>query len=613
MSVPSRVIVPMVDLEQNSNPHHKVVMKGVKQITTNTLTADSSNNTQALWSFQPPSQNSIIDRRFLLRCEMNVLNNNGVWASNGNYNVAHSETQFVPALAPAVAPVAIPAGGGNTPNVPAVAQTTTQVNDGSRAVKDNLWAPRQLPLMSCIEVIDIEINGTHISVSPSDYIHALMKYTTPEFREKYLSATASYPDTYAEYTSSYGNDEHPFRRRGAVGRKGEQPRGAFGSSGNGTANLRYVFTEPLFISPLLVGGEFEGLTNVNQINVSIRWGDLRRMFSAIPSGDAIFGAGNTQRTIANGVNVVGDYVVSFASTPELLINYYTAQDDIAIPNEIILPYNQPQVYIKTMANVGANANVGIVGDNIRINQIPQKVFIFASRSRATRTPFTSDCVLGCNSINVNWNNQVGILSNATPQELHKLSVENGLDSYFDESGEGTKGSLEDWGGAPVCLEFGKDLPLETNESVGTHGNYNLRIDANFRNASGAQVSPEYYIVLVMNGSCIVSPNECRLTLGNLDSSENAMAESMGLTYHHLKHEGMFGGSRVGGGFLSGLKHFAKKGLNLAGGLASACEKYAPMIKKGVKVGSAVVGGSSVGGSNVGGSYVGGSNMTSRRR
>ena len=272
MSVPSRVIVPMVDLEQNSNPHHKVVMKGVKQITTNTLTADSSNNTQALWSFQPPSQNSIIDRRFLLRCEMSVVNNGGNWVSGNNYNVPHTHQRFNATLAPIVNVPAVAAGAAAPAfPIPAVAQNANNINVGGQAIVDNIWCPRQLPLMSCIEVIDIEINGTHISVSPADYIHALMKYTTPEFREKYLSATASYPDTYADYTSSYGLEEHPFRRRGAVGRKGEQPRGAFGQNGNGTGTLTYVFTEPLFISPLLVGGEFEGLTNVNQINVSVRW------------------------------------------------------------------------------------------------------------------------------------------------------------------------------------------------------------------------------------------------------------------------------------------------------------------------------------------------------
>ena len=129
--------------------------------------------------------------------------------------------------------------------------------------------------------LELTINGQQMTVAPQDYIHSLMRFTSPQFRKKHLNSSPSYPDVESDYINSYGKVNHPLSLHGDPSRYGERQRGGWEVSGAGTNTLKYVFTEPLFIAPLLVGGEFEGMTNINQLNVAVRWGDLKRMFSCL--------------------------------------------------------------------------------------------------------------------------------------------------------------------------------------------------------------------------------------------------------------------------------------------------------------------------------------------
>ena len=590
-----RVLVPVVDLEQGRNALSKVVVRGVKQIQTASVSSDSHTQSQTTFNFQPPSQNTIIDRRFVLRCNVVVTNGTSAWVSNtastGNYN----QDRYVESF-----------------KADGTASSATNANDGTRAHNDNNWAPRQCPLLSCMDVIDLEINGTHMSVNPSDYIHALLKYTDPEYRNKYLSTTPHYPDITTTYARSYGEDIHPLGTYGRVGRQGEVPRGAFGSSAS-TTKLTYSFAVPLFISPLLVAGGYEGMTNVNQLSVSIRWSvDLKRMFSSIPSASL---TGSNAKTTDGSFPTTSNITVEVSpdNNPELLINYYTPQADIEIPNEIVLPYNQPQLFQKSFStSVSANSNTAsLQSDAIRINQVPQKVYIWTERVKSAKTMETTDFQLEPNSINITWNNQVGILSNAQSQVLFQMSKENGLDGSYLEMGgnDGKGGSRQDVMGYAVCLEFGKDIPLADNETIGQLGNHNFQVEYVGHNPSTEALSTgvTLKVLMIFNGACVISPNNCVLALGNLDEADVMNARHSGLSYHDLQHNGAF----LGGGLWGSLKHLAKRGYSFGKKAYSTYQKVAPVVQKGRQLLKQVRGGQQLGGSAVGGSAVGG--YRSRRR
>lgn len=606
-----KVIIPQLDIEQNDQPLEQVVVKGVKNITYNPLNADTENDNNFMWSFQPPSQNTILDRRLLLRVQVDIQNTIGggtmaseVMRDRSSYRVVANDNmaQYTGVGGAGVATFYEP-------------EKVNDITGAGRfvAIRDSILAPRQMPLHSCIDVIDIEINGTHISVSPKDYIHTLMRYTTTEFRQQYLSQTASYPDVFEDYIGTYGENDHPLGEQNKVGRKGEAPRGNFKFISQPNAStLRYEFTEPLFISPLLVGGLHEGLTNINQMNVSVRWdsGNLKRMFSFIQDGvlGASFAEPASTRALTNA-----NLSVSFVpQSARLLVNYLTPQDDIKIPSQVVYPYSQPQLYKKvyTAIGIGANTNSStLVGDNIRINQVPEKMYIILQKPVNEKTISDADFHLAVQNVNISWNNQTGILSGATTNQLHQLNKENGLDCDYNEyaSDTGANGGVNRRFGVPLCLEFGKDIPLETGETIGMVGNYNLRVDVVAHNCSeNVFTNLEYSVLLVMKGEVIIAPNEMRLSLGNVSVGDSMNAEKEGLSYADVSKSGALGGLE-GGGFLSGLKHLVKRGAGLGNKLAEACDKYAPMVKKASATASKFTGGEEGGRmgrrENVGGSRV----------
>ena len=73
MSV-SRVVLPVLDLEQNDKPIIKQVVKGCKNYTEQKITADSFSDTSCSFNFSPPSQNTIIDRCFMLEVTAQLKN-----------------------------------------------------------------------------------------------------------------------------------------------------------------------------------------------------------------------------------------------------------------------------------------------------------------------------------------------------------------------------------------------------------------------------------------------------------------------------------------------------------------------------------------------------------
>jgi len=630
----SRVLIPVLSgLEQNEKPLVKQVLKGVKQIQHQEITSQSHNENQTSFSFQPPSQNTIIDRQFLVKMKVRVKHTNqlngfvreGVNGGERNQPVAtyktkslancgfHQSTQrarvkknFQPNVALVAVPPSTISAGGATPSATqikasvdaslAILNTNIQVaqnanitllNNGSNAQNDDLddiargaliqngnnFAPRQFPLNSCLDSIDLTINGTHFSVPVNQYIHAVMKYTTPEYREKHLSVCPHAPDLFASpFIGIARSGQNPMGKVGETCRYNETPRGRYldddyfdpsietDTSGTvtraGGNSATFELTEPLFISPLMASLG-HGLTNINNIDIVLRWNSdmLNKMFclvenSTMSVGDAFLLNGTTTNNLT-AAGLTADFKDNLGNQlqAKLLVNYYQAQDDVKIPNEIILPYKQPQIHIKQMGNLNFNSTAVITGDNIRLNQIPDSVYLYAKPKRGGNRDkvTTADANLRITKVAVNWKNQTNILSGYTEDELISLAVDNGLDNSPQEVksigyGEG------DGAGLVLKLVFGKDIPLDDNESAGTRGDYNWRCDVDFF-VNGFSTEYELYQVFIMNGHAIVSPNECRVATGVLDLKDNL--DSMDMGHEHGQGAGVVGGSLIGGSTVGG--------------------------------------------------------------
>ena len=713
----SRVVLPVLSLEQSDHPIGKTVLKGAKQVNHSRIVAQSSSDNGLTFSIQPPSQNTVIDRRVELECEF-VLNSTSAQfssreANNGGFAGAAprrpqaqiGNIAFPSVEKPLLDQDALENTGATTPNgncgiIGAGSEQTAQTANMAHcaaastqsAFTSNNLAPRQFPLNAIIDNIDVVINGTHFTTDIADYLHAVAQYTSPEFRENCLGNTYHHPDS---QTAQYGSDLisnssgrlysktaelNPMALERKNGRKGETPRGVCWQSvdiGNGAAaapsqtcqvwsttglvrggtdaSIGFKFTEPLIISPFTLNYG-EGMTNINNMDITIRFKNgLTGLFSyfmatgdltyaaTLPDGGA-FGMAFDKGVDDGGVNRIAPSNLTCSLIQQrafLNLRYYTPQDDIRIPNEIILPYQQPKrfsVIDQTARPVRGAGTAGIVPTTLnsrRLAEIPEALYLWVQPNPALRVnatarmgaqddPTNVQRVLGSHcastipnafgliqSLNIQWGNMVGVGSSFTALDLLKISKENGCD--IDDMVEARLR------GYCVKLVFGKDIPLMDNESAGTRGDYNIQVSFSWTHSSPTLVVASDWQVNEMyinNGHVIISPNECRVQTGLLNLADNIEAVDHGEKYNHGLSSVVAGGSFLGGlgHFFKKVGHYAPKVIkNLPAILSTGQAMYGAAknptmsnvmnaASEGVKLSKDMRGGNVVGGAMVGGGY-----------
>ena len=575
----SRVVIPVLEgLEQNERPLVKQVVKGIKQIQEQQINSQTHSTTQTTFNFQPPSQNTVIDRNFVLSMKvalagggantlqsssLGVLSADGAAAGTAGANAQTCGFSTVQTRVP-------------TKQIEAGAEAISALDlgkDGADFVQSNNLAPKQFPLANCMNSIDLVINGTHFSVSVSQYLSAIMTYTSPEWRTKHLADTYHCPNACpsSNFTQFPRLNPAQLSETGCGFVSGEEPNGkCFAFQGSSphlvsvnadSSILTFDFREPLFISPLMSYLGY-GMTNINQLDITIRWnanllGNMFQYKNAGSAGSAFANGGYIGTNVA-----LTNASVSFPETQaQLHVRYYTPQDDVNIPNEIVLPYKQPQIEVQALSG---NAPTSVVSNNVRLNQIPESCYVFVRTRKSAEVATIGETYGRIKGINIRWKNQTGILSGFSQKDLIQLSQTNGL-WYPDDV------ALQN--GCVLKLNFGEDIPLDDNESPGTRGDYNWQLEISSLTtddvtgaAAGGVAASSYELVqvFVLNGHAIISPNECRVATGVLSLEENMGASDMGHSYSTTEG-GLSGGELVGG---------AEVGGNLIGGMAKHIKRLA---------------------------------------
>lgn len=402
-------------------------------------------------------------------------------------------------------------------------------------------ALRQFPIASIMDVLTVQINGETISDNMADKIHAMLCYgNDAETRRGDTSTSPNMPDNYQEYSdySVYGSGKNSLSNYGeqAV----EEGRGGFPVQVISPTSFRVVITEPLFLSPFLNGLHHadEGFVNVNQMNVNMRW---KQNISQLLS----------HSSLGNAITSVS---VSMYQAPELLTTFITPDLTQPIPQLQVLPYNKTQEYIKQMSALTAGSSVNVVSDSIKLSQVPRKLYLFCRHQRATSDYNTADAYLSLENLSILWNNQSGLFSSATPQDLYRVSKSNGLNMTWSQ--------FSKYRGSVFCAEFGKDIGLLDTEAPGCQGQYTIQVQATFKNQSSASFTGEFYMVVLNEGTFSISENFARASLGNLNQQMVLMAKQSP-ELHHLTYSQL-----QGGGFFSSLKNIVNK---IARGVQSVAE------------------------------------------
>ena len=446
-------------------------------------------------------------------------------------------------------------------------------------------APRQMPIHSMTDVLTVQINGASLSDNIGDKIGALLSYGNDSIeRNKTWSSTPSMPDSFQQLDdwTKYGSGRNPLADYGE--NSVETPRGGFPYQMIDAQTLRYEITEPILLSPFYDGlnSQVEGFVNVNKFNFAYRWkSDISNFWTHSAAG-----------------NNITDVEVSFYQAPEILTTFITPDLTQEIPRLLTLPYHKTQDYLKTVNSMAIGEVRRVVSDSFKLSQIPRKMYLFVRRSRQTSNFSTADAFAGIKRVSVLWNNESGLLSSATQQDLYEISRRNGCNMSYAQ--------FSKYRGSVFCIEFGTQLGLLDNEAPGVRGQYTIQIELDVENLSGeSDWEGEFYTLMVMEGTFQIAENMGRATIGNLtaDVAFNAkQSPSMPYTDYQLLR---------GGGFFSSLKNFVnkisrgvQKGADFAAPIVqSAFPELAPqlaMVRSGAKLARDLSGGGLSGGGLSGG-------------
>ena len=436
-------------------------------------------------------------------------------------------------------------------------------------------APRQFPISSITDVINLSINDENFSESIQNKLHALLCYgNTPEDRSKSWSASCARPDQFQQYADylTLGSSRNPL---GNYGECSIEPNRSVEYTIVDTKTVRFTVTEPLWVSPLYqgIGHQVEGMVNVNRLALNIRYSsDSGRAWSS------------------TGANAKTSVSTTFYRVPELLVNYLSPLDSQKIPEFQLLPYQKINEFNKAMSDMAINAQLEVFSDTIRLSSIPKYLYLFARRRDDDNSFLTSDAFPSIEKIAVTFGNQNNLLSGATVEDLYEISRRNGLNVDYQ--------GFRKYRGSVICLEFGKDIGLEEDESPGLNGSYNIQVQATFRNRCASIFKGEMMMLVINTGTVKIGNNQASITIGGLEMKQIENARDNAPQLHHSQVEDLQGGS-----FWSGLKNIVNKIAGVASPILTAvAPEFAP-IARGVEAltrGSGLSGGRMSGGRMSGG-------------
>jgi hypothetical protein len=482
-----KIITPKIDVRHDLMKNH-IALEGPSRVTQFIAVSNSYggqtgtvNPSQASWDIQPPSADTVVDRHIRVKYFVRVQAS-GTFSNNN---------------------------GTSNPPV--------------------LEAPRQFPIASVTDSVQLSINGENISDNVSEKLHAMLCYgNTALDRRRYWSEAPSMPDGYQEYTDGalYGSGRDPLQPSGALEIDSGRSIMPDPSQTNNGTNLYYVVTEPLFLSPLEqgIGQESEGFVHIDSLNFTVRFRPTWARFMSCKSTTAS-----------------GNLSVSFYRPPEMHLNFLTVDRNIPLPMIQTLPYFKNLSYVQTgqQALTSGSSNV-VVLDSIRLSSIPKILYLFAAHDRSSRDQKTSDAFLAIDRVDITFENKSGLLGTATPEDLYQISVSNGCNLTWEQFHR-HKGSV-------VALQFGKDIGLDEGLAPGVRGNYSIQVTVTLRNPGINAFTYEMWQSYQMVGTLEVSKGSARATIGNLMASEVLRADSHGLTYYDI-YPSLYGGS-----FWSSIKH-----------------------------------------------------------
>lgn len=414
--------------------------------------------------------------------------------------------------------------------------TVTGTNtSGGTLLNEGYIAPRAMPLTCVTQSEQMTINNDTITQAPvQQYWRALLRYRNDyENRFGAMSLAPSMLDQFQEYDDGVNTVRNPL---GAYGDSSfDNTRGGYSgfviapqTPGNTTATITLTTYEPILLSPFCFGNKanyysaFAGLQNMSY-NATL--GQLSRVLSIVQGQGA-----------PAGQIVLNEPVVNVSSA-SLFFNYLTPDPITPIPRNMETSYFSVVSYpTRSTVPVAPGQQVSMTMQSIQVTSIPKRIYVFAKKDDSAESAFTSDTYMSlldtANPLTLTWNNNQ-FLSQATCQNLYNISVKNGCNMSYSQFTKET--------GSVLALDFGTDIGLMSNQCAGTIGNYQLSLNAQFKNTSKSSITPTLYVVVVYEGVFNINDGACSHMIGVLSPNDVLNAQVMP-TGSYRESQDVYGGS-----------------------------------------------------------------------
>lgn len=523
--VPLKPVVVQDPVLLIDNTTAYAVLQSGSKVSQKTYTSTSISQSSIQFSCPPPAGGIIVDRKVEITLPVRITLNGVITASNAG---------FVP--------------------------NSTLLNAG----KD---APRAFPISGSLDTLRVGINNDSVSINMSDIIHPLTRYNIDnELRAREYSTTPCFPDTSYNYNDTFGTNMNPLGPYGNALPGVVIPRGGFPftlvsnpvvtpTTGGVavTVVIDAVFHENLFLSPFFWGkSEYDnqGFFNVNALDLdfvflSNAWARMWSRNNLIAASGA-----NTVIGVVNSGSVqFSNFATPFSyplNQPQMLFTYITpnilAKQSLSPTKPIPYPYFEVNRFITDISTNAYNVPNTVYSNNIQLNQIPRRMYIFARPNNQTlqsRCDLT-DCYLAISNVSIQFQNNNTVLSTASKKQLYDLSVKNHCAMSWNEwSGDlvqnsaflgnadalpyGTVGSV-------LCLEFGTDVEIDQDQAPGLSGQVQILVQATLtnKNPTGAwdNLPCSLFLVIINEGVFTISSvGSAQHQLGVL--SKQDIIDSMG--------------------------------------------------------------------------------------
>jgi hypothetical protein len=449
-----------------------------------------------------------------------------------------------------------------------------------------------LPLHMSATTLQVQVNNNSVSVNIRDVLPQLLRmYGDDRALARWNGICPLAPDTYKLYGDQLGANNNSNGSWAQTADNSLLSRGAFSideinqttpnigapapgntknqqTIGDGTPRVvvvRFTSFEPLFLSPFHFANlsanqmGLYGVTNMNFI------------FNISANAARVWRCGASAAAIAN-------YSVSISNVAgsELHFQMLTPHPSQILPSKNVVDYVDFPRYLTTFTttiaaaalnpatNVLVPASATFSSNNIQLNQVPDMLCIVARKPMSSQTSRDADCFYPITGISINWNNQSGLLANATQETLFRMSAKTTNQTWLEFKGfankylppatapgaiYNTQSQLVQTSGSILALRYGQDIPIvEEFYSAGSLGSFNLQFNLQLQNydtTAAGQV--EICLMCVNSGLFITSQGVSSTYTGILTKSDVLAASEMKpVSERHLRLVGGVESSAVTG-------------------------------------------------------------------